>query len=102
MSTKTIRVVPTFLVVAALGLAAWVMLPSLVSDKQKRDGGKVVTVSVVFSPPVRDCKDDRGHRDLAMAVAISLKVGSDIHPLERECNSPWVRTVYPYRGQVVD
>lgn len=102
MSTKTGRFVPTVFVLAVLGVAAWIMLPSLVSDKQKREGGKLVTVTVVFTPAVRECRAADGRQDLAEGVSISLKVGPDIHPLERECRSPWAITVYPYRGQVVD
>lgn len=102
MSTKTGRMIPTFLVLAGLGLAAWILSPSLVSERRKKEGGKLVTVSVVFSPANRDCRDPDGKPDLARAVIISLKVGPDIHPVERQCDSPWATTIYPYRGQVVD
>ena len=94
------RMLPTLLAMAAALVAGWMILPSLVAVKPQ-DEQKIVTISVVFSPTTRRCTGADGRRDLAAAVAVVLKVGGDTYPLERVCKSPWVRTVYPKRYEVI-
>lgn len=98
MSEKTgIRIIPTFLVVALLGVGAWLVLPTVA---RIANSAQQVIVTVSFEPASRAGKAPAG-RTLIDQVSIQFQVGSDITPTERTTKSPWIRTVYPNRGTKV-
>jgi len=96
---KTVRMVPTLFVVAILGVGAWILLPSLQKTLDPDDGS--VTVLVEFEPTRRSGKPPPG-RSLKDQVTIQLMVGAQPYPTERSTRSPWERTLYPRKGEVVE
>jgi hypothetical protein len=98
MPTK-LKTIPTFLVLGALGVAAWLMAPTFKAATD-RQGGPVV-VNVDFTPTTRTGVKAPG-RQFPDVVVVELTVGGKIFPNEPVTQSPWKRTLYPETGQLVE
>lgn len=99
-SLKT-RFIPTVVVIGILVAAVYILFPFHRPLLKPGDPGAVVSVTVTFTPADRSGCTEPG-RTLTDRVAIMMRVGPDNHPTDRECRSPWHRTVYPGKGQVVE
>jgi hypothetical protein len=84
-------------------ILAWIIFAPLANTnlvKTKKEDIREVTIAVDFDPPTRPSSPGEG-RQLVELVAIRLTAGPDTWPLEREANSPWIRTVYVAKGKRV-
>lgn len=96
MTTKTIRMIPTFLVIAAIGVAAVVVWPTLKASLVKEyDDVAVVTIS--FDPPQRSGYPPSG-RTLIDHVMFQITMAEVFFPKEFVTQSPQIRTIRPQRG----
>lgn len=93
--TKTKMIVSATVLAAA---ALYVVVPT-VTRAMVKDRSVVVTVD--FLPAQRSGCPIRG-TDLFDSVAVHIKVGKDVEPLERVCRSPLVRVYYPREGELVE
>lgn len=100
MSSLKTRFIPTVVAIGIIVVAAYILFPFNRPPAKPGDPGAVVTVTVTFSPNRSGCPEPG--RTLSDRVAITMRVGPDNHPMERVCESPWHRTVYPSKGQVVE
>lgn len=91
------RFVPTLFVVAILGVAAWLIVPSIA---RQITSDRNVAVTVDFVPANRSGCPIEG-RNLFDSVSVSIKVGPDNFPIERICKSPLIRIYYPRKGETV-
>ena len=101
MSDTKVRMIPTFLVLSALGIAALVV-NNLPSHPRKKDQPETkVILAVTFDPPKRSGKPLAPGRNLTDAVTIQVTVGSTGLPTRRETSSPWGETISAQRGDRV-
>lgn len=96
MTAKTIRRIPTFLVIAAIGVAAFVFYPSLRTGTGKADPLVVVTIS--FDPKHRTGEPAAPGRTLADRVMFQITMGDVFFPKEYVTDSPTVRSFPAQRG----
>lgn len=96
-----VKTIPTIMAIGIVVAAVYILFPFHRPPKQNGDPSAVVTVTVTFTPKDRSGCAEPG-RTLTDRVAITMRVGPDNYPMERECRSPWHRTVYPSKGQVVE
>lgn len=96
-----LKIIPTIVAIGILVAAVYLFFPFHRPLLKPGESGAVVTVTVTFIPADRTGCAQPG-RSLTDRVAIMMRVGPDNYPMERECRSPWHRTVYPSKGQVVE
>lgn len=96
MTTRTIRKIPTFFVIAAIGVAAWALLPALKASmaKEKHD---LVVITITFDPVQRSGYAPAG-RTLIDHIMFQITMGDVFFPKEFATQSPQVRTLVPQRG----
>lgn len=93
MTAKTIRRIPTFFVVAAIGVAAVAIWPTMRTIVDSSDEGLAV-ITVSFTPAKRSGVPPSG-RTMADHVMFQIIVGDSFMPKEFVTTSPQVRTVAP-------
>jgi hypothetical protein len=91
-STKT-RMIPTFLILAVVGVGAFMVWPINRGASTGREERSVV-VTVTFEPSPRDSQP------LTERVFIQVNIG-DHHESDRATRSPWIRTYGVFTGQTV-
>lgn len=91
MTTKT-RTIPTFLVLAGLGVAAWMVLPSAITRYQD-DGLKNVFVSAEWESPNRSVDREKIH--------VVVVTGKDTEVCEKCADSPFIRVYHLAPGTLV-
>lgn len=97
MSTKTIRRIPTFLVITVMGLAAVVFWPSLRASMVK-ENHEVVVITITFDPARRSGYPPGPGRTLIDHVMFQITMSGEFLPKEFVTQSPQVRTLVPIRG----
>ena len=95
MSTKTVRRVPAFFVIAVVGVAVMVLWPTLKASLVKEDNN-VVVVTVSFDPAQRSGYPPPG-RTMLDHVMFQITMGDVFFPKEFATRSPQVRTFIPQR-----
>lgn len=94
--TSKLRMIPTILVVAVLGVAAIAIVPAV----KQRVRDKPVSVAISFTPENRSGKTVPGGT-FPDIVSIELIVGGGAGNKHRATQSPWVQLLYPGKGQVI-
>jgi len=89
--TKT-KFIPTAVVLAILGVAAYVFVPSMLEAINRRDDA--VIIMVTFDPVTRSGVAPAG-RTLKDQVTIQVDVGAKSFAKETATTSPWTVAVYP-------
>lgn len=94
-----VKMIPTFLVLAVLGVAAWMFAPSIKNAVDRDDGG--VAVMVEFDPPRRSGEPIRPGSNLVDLVSIQVNMGgSPVGHTQRTKQSPWMLTLHPRKNGV--
>jgi len=102
VTTKTVRPIPTFLVLATLGVAAVVIVPVFKTGTQRDEPGqRTVIVTVGFTPATRTGKNPGNGGQLTDRVTASVQAGSKIIPKAFYTMSPKVWTLDVKAGNVV-
>lgn len=96
MTTKTIKRIPTFLVLAVIGVAAMVVWPTLKASLVREDEN-VAVVTISFDPPQRSGYPPSG-RTLVDHVMFQITMAEVFFPKEFVTKSPQIRTIRPQRG----
>lgn len=98
MTLKTIRRIPTILVLGALAVVAIIVAPGLVDTRGDDQGLVVVTVS--FDPPKRSgvAQESKMFPDYVTAVIIGT---NSVMPTEHLRQSPKVWNLHPRKGQTI-
>lgn len=93
MSLKTIKMIPTIFALGALGIGAYILMPSLahISDSDNR----TVTVTVTFDPMPRTGGQIRAGSALTDVVTAQIDIGPDWGPKEILKSKPLVRVFRP-------
>lgn len=95
MAVKT-RMIPTAIVLAALGVAALVFGPAFLDTVNRRKDA--VVIRVTFEPVDRSGTAPQG-RQLKDLVTIQVDVGNQPFNNEKVTTSPWALPVYPQRDR---
>lgn len=100
MSIKTIRMIPTLIVVGGLGIAAMIVIPSLRPVSRDKPDPYVI-LTVTFDPRVRSGERPPG-RTLIDTVTVEVLVGSKaVVPPGPVNRSPWDATIRVRKGDTV-
>lgn len=91
--------IPTFLVLAAMGLAATAVWPMINSTATQRPEAVIVTVT--FEPTRRSGDLLRPNGQLKDEITITLQEGAKQHPKVKVLYSPWQKVLYPKKGTMV-
>jgi hypothetical protein len=101
MTQKTgIKKIPTFLVLAALGVGAFMMAPKLKTIFDNDPDAIVMTVE--FSPARRTGKPLRPGGNLTDRVTIQWSTTTDRGGPDKVTRSPWASTTHAKKGQVIE
>lgn len=101
MNVKTVRRIPTFIVLAVLFVGFWMVRPSIRTFFDSDDDGVLLVVQ--FEPAKRTGAPLRPGGNVTDAVTIMASMATEpIVPRMAWTASPWSKAVFPRKGEVID